>query len=229
VAHAGKGYAATRFSGLFYVPTNNLCMDYQTTDASYVAGTPYLGANAPYRPGAGGHLGAFIAWDAVHGKKVWEIREPYPVWSGALATAGGVVFYGTLDGWFKAVDARKGTVLWKMKIGSGVVGNPPPATELRNPVKADSATAEEGRKLFEGFNCAGCHGGGAVGNMGPSLADGRCRYGGSDGEILHSIFYGRPRGMPAFGGTIPTESIWRIVVYLRLLQPSKDALATSAW
>ncbi len=109
---------------LFYVPTNNLCMDYQTTDASYVAGTPYLGANAPYRPGPGGHLGAFIAWDAVRARKVWEIREPYPVWSGALATAGGVVFYGTLDGWFKAVDARKGTVLWKMKIGSGVVGNP---------------------------------------------------------------------------------------------------------
>ena len=110
-----------------------------------------------------------------------------------------------------------------------VGGNPPPAAELRNPVKADSATAEEGRKLFEGFNCAGCHGGGAMGNMGPSLADGRWRYGGSDGEILHSIFYGRPRGMPAFGGTIPTESMWRIVVYLRSLQPAQDTLATSAW
>ena len=109
---------------LFYVPTNNLCMDYQTSDVSYVAGTPYTGASIPYRPGEGGHLGAFIAWDATKGRKVWEIREPYPVWSGALATAGGVVFYGTLDGWFKAVDARKGTVLWKMKIGSGVVGNP---------------------------------------------------------------------------------------------------------
>jgi glucose dehydrogenase len=123
----GKNQQPAAYSpatGLFYVPTNNLCMDYQTTDASYVAGTPYLGANAPYRPGPGGHLGAFIAWDAVRARKVWEIREPYPVWSGALATAGGVVFYGTLDGWFKAVDARKGTVLWKMKIGSGVVGNP---------------------------------------------------------------------------------------------------------
>lgn len=110
-----------------------------------------------------------------------------------------------------------------------VGGNPPPASELRNPIKPDSGTVEEGRKLFAGFNCEGCHGGGAVGNMGPSLADGRWRYGGSDGEILHSIFFGRPRGMPAFGGTIPTESIWRIVIYLRSLQPAKDTLATTAW
>jgi cytochrome c oxidase cbb3-type subunit 3 len=110
-----------------------------------------------------------------------------------------------------------------------VDGKAPPAAELHNPVKADSATVAEGRRLFEGFNCAGCHGGGAVGNMGPSLADGRWRYGGSDGEILHSIFYGRPRGMPAFGGAIPTVSIWRIVVYLRSLQPAKDTLSTTAW
>src|SRR5437016_8685762 len=58
------------------------------------------------------------------GKKVWEIKEKYPVWSGALVTAGGVVFYGTLDGWFKAVDAKSGAALWKFKVGSGVVGNP---------------------------------------------------------------------------------------------------------
>jgi PQQ-dependent dehydrogenase (methanol/ethanol family) len=109
---------------LFYVPTNNMCMDYQTYQAAYAAGTPYIGLSAPYKPGAGGHLGAFIAWDPVRSKKVWEIREPYPVWSGALATAGGVVFYGTLDGWFKAADARSGRLLWKFKVGSGVVGNP---------------------------------------------------------------------------------------------------------
>ena len=46
------------------------------------------------------------------------------MWGGALATAGGVVFYGTLDGWFKAVDARNGKVLWQFKVGSRVVGNP---------------------------------------------------------------------------------------------------------
>jgi PQQ-dependent dehydrogenase (methanol/ethanol family) len=111
-------------TGLFYVPTSNMCMDFAAAQVTYVAGTPYIGAGAPYKAGAGGNLGAFIAWDAVNGKRVWEIKEKYPVWSGALATAGGVVFYGTLDGWFKAADARTGTVLWKFKVGSGVTGNP---------------------------------------------------------------------------------------------------------
>ena len=69
-------------------------------------------------------MGAFIAWDAVHGKKIWEIREQFPVWSGSIATAGDVVFYGTLDGWFKAADAKTGKLLWKFKVGSGVVGCP---------------------------------------------------------------------------------------------------------
>ncbi len=109
---------------LFYVPTNNMCMDYAPVPATYIVGTPYIGVSAPYKPGPGGNLGAFIAWDAASGRKVWEIKEKYPVWSGALATAGSVVFYGTLDGWFKAVDARSGNVLWKFKVGSGVVGNP---------------------------------------------------------------------------------------------------------
>ncbi|HEU4563897.1 MAG TPA: PQQ-dependent dehydrogenase, methanol/ethanol family [Gemmatimonadaceae bacterium] len=109
---------------LFYVPTNNICMDWLATEVSYIAGTPYIGASAPYHPGPGGHRGAFIAWDPVAARKVWEIREPYPVWSGALVTAGDVAFYGTLDGYLKAVDARTGEVLWKLKLGSGIVGNP---------------------------------------------------------------------------------------------------------
>ena len=123
----GKNQQPAAYSpqtGLFYVPTNNMCMDYQTAPTTYLAGTPYMGVSAPYKPGPGGHLGAFIAWDAAGGKKVWEIRERYPVWSGALATAGGLVFYGTLDGWLKAADAKSGAVLWKFKVGSGVVGNP---------------------------------------------------------------------------------------------------------
>lgn len=123
----GKNQQPAAFSpvtGLFYVPTNNLCMDFEARPVSYIAGTPYIGANAPEVAGPGGYRGEFIAWDATTGRKVWGIKEPYPVWGGALATKGGVVFYGTLDGWFKAVDARNGTVLWKFKVGSGVVGNP---------------------------------------------------------------------------------------------------------
>jgi PQQ-dependent dehydrogenase (methanol/ethanol family) len=111
-------------TGLFYVSTNNMCMDYQATQATYIAGTPFIGATTPYQAGSGGNLGAFIAWDAARGRRVWEIKERYPVWSGVLATGGDVVFYGTLDGWFKAVDAKSGRPLWRFKVGSGVVGNP---------------------------------------------------------------------------------------------------------
>jgi lanthanide-dependent methanol dehydrogenase len=109
---------------LFYTSINNMCMDYAASPAAYVKGTPYIGANTPYSAGAGGQMGGFIAWDASTGRKAWEIKEPYPTWSGTLATAGDVVFYGTLDGWFKSVDARTGKVLSKFKVGSGVVGNP---------------------------------------------------------------------------------------------------------
>jgi alcohol dehydrogenase (cytochrome c) len=109
---------------LFYVPTVNLCMDWQSENAAYIPGTPYVSATVPYHAGAGDHMGAFIAWDAATGRRAWEVREKFPVWSGGLATAGDVAFYGTLDGWFKAVDARDGKPLWKFKVGSGVVGAP---------------------------------------------------------------------------------------------------------
>lgn len=109
---------------LFYTSTNNLCMDYASAQASHMRGVPFMGINSPYHAGPGGNLGTFLAWDAATGKKVWENKEAYPNWSGALVTAGDVAFYGTLDGWFKSVDARSGKVLSKFKVGSGVVGNP---------------------------------------------------------------------------------------------------------
>jgi PQQ-dependent dehydrogenase (methanol/ethanol family) len=109
---------------LFYTSTNNLCMDYGIARTTYLKGTPFMGINSPYSVGPGGYRGTFMAWDATTGKKVWENKEDFPNWSGALVTAGDVAFYGTLDGWFKSVDARTGKVLSKFKVGSGVVGNP---------------------------------------------------------------------------------------------------------
>jgi PQQ-dependent dehydrogenase (methanol/ethanol family) len=112
-------------TGLFYTSTNHLCMDFGSTPAARIAGTPYLGAGTPYHQDSESKtLGGFIAWDAVSGKKVWDTPEPFLSWSGALVTAGDVAFYGTLDGWFKSVDAKTGEVLSKFKVGSGVVGNP---------------------------------------------------------------------------------------------------------
>ena len=111
-------------TGLFYTATNNLCMSFEAAPVTRIPGTPYIGATTPYTAGPGGHMGAFIAWDAARGRKVWEIKEKFPVWSGSVVTAGDVVFYGTLDGWFKAANARTGRELWKAKVASGVVGAP---------------------------------------------------------------------------------------------------------
>jgi cytochrome c oxidase cbb3-type subunit 3 len=110
-----------------------------------------------------------------------------------------------------------------------VGGNPPPAMVPRNPFRGDSGVAAQGGRLFSGFNCDGCHGGGAAGFVGPSLADGRWRYGGDDGAIFMSIFFGRPKGMPAFGGTLPAESIWRLVTYLQSFQPPDSTISTTRW
>lgn len=109
---------------LLYMPHNNLCQDAGTYETSYIAGTPYVGADVRMKAGPGGHRGAFTAWDPVARRKAWSIEEKFPVWSGALATAGGVVFYGTMDGWFKAVDAKTGQALWRYKARSGIIGQP---------------------------------------------------------------------------------------------------------
>jgi lanthanide-dependent methanol dehydrogenase len=109
---------------LFYVPTNHVCMDYEPFKVSYTAGQPYVGATLSMFPPAGdSHMGNFIAWDGKTGKIVWSNKELFSVWSGALATAGGVVFYGTLEGYLKAVDAKTGKELYKFKTPSGIIGN----------------------------------------------------------------------------------------------------------
>jgi len=99
---------------LFYVPTNHVCMDYEPFKVSYTAGQPYVGATlSMYPPQGETNMGNFIAWDGKTGKIVWSNKEQFSVWSGALATAGGVVFYGTLEGYLKAVDAKTGKELYK--------------------------------------------------------------------------------------------------------------------
>jgi len=111
-------------TGLFYVPTNHVCMDYEPFEVEYVAGQPYVGATlSMYPPEGSTHLGNFIAWDAREGKIVWSNPERFSVWSGALATASDVVFYGTLEGYLKAVDAQSGRELWRFKTASGIIGN----------------------------------------------------------------------------------------------------------
>jgi PQQ-dependent dehydrogenase (methanol/ethanol family) len=112
-------------TGLFYVPTNHICMNYEPYQVDYVAGQPYVGATLSMFPAPDSHggMGNFIAWDPIEGEIEWSVPERFAVWSGALATAGDVVFYGTLEGYIKAVDMQTGKQLWEFKTPSGIIGN----------------------------------------------------------------------------------------------------------
>ena len=109
----------------FMVPTNHVCMNYEPFQIEYTAGQPYVGATLTMFPTPNSHggMGNFIAWDPVQGKIMWSDPERFSVWSGALTTAGDVVFYGTLEGYLKAVDPKTGKELWKFKMPSGIIGN----------------------------------------------------------------------------------------------------------
>ncbi|CAN5359707.1 methanol/ethanol family PQQ-dependent dehydrogenase [soil metagenome] len=126
-APGAKDWQPSAFSpqtGLLYIPHQNLCMEMEGLEANYIAGTPYVGASVKMYAGPGGHRGEFTAWDPVNKRAAWKIKENFPVWSGALVTIGDVAFYGTMEGWFKAVNARTGELLWQFKTASGIIGQP---------------------------------------------------------------------------------------------------------
>jgi lanthanide-dependent methanol dehydrogenase len=126
-ASGAKDWQPSSFSprtGLIYIPHENMCMDWMNMQVSYIAGTPYVGAQVHMKAGPGGYRGAVTAWDPVQRKPAWSDKENFPVWSGTMVTGGDLVFYGTMDGWFKAVDAHTGAALWKHKLDSGIIGQP---------------------------------------------------------------------------------------------------------
>jgi alcohol dehydrogenase (cytochrome c) len=123
----GKDWQPSAFSpktGLLYAGIFNICMDVTDHRQSYIPGAPYDGMEMTRQAGPGDHWGEFMAWDPATGKKIWAINEKFMTMSGALATAGDVVFYGTVDGWFRAVNDRTGKVLWSQKLGSGITAAP---------------------------------------------------------------------------------------------------------
>jgi cytochrome c oxidase cbb3-type subunit 3 len=126
----------------------------------------------------------------------------------------------------ETVAAAPPSVRYEQHVAAG--GVEPPAGQLDNPFRGDARSAAEGEQLFRTMNCDGCHGGGATGWVGPSLISGRWRYGGADGVVYQSVFYGRPEGMPAFGGILAPALIWKIVTYLKSLPPPK-AVPTQSW
>ena len=126
-AAGGEGLNGPAYSpatGLLYIPADNLCMDFEPVPASYIPGTPWLGAEWRLRPGRGGYRGELVAWNVAEARRAWSVPERFPLAGGVLATAGDLVFYGTLDGVFKGVRAATGETLWQFKTESGIVGQP---------------------------------------------------------------------------------------------------------
>ncbi|MGD0475468.1 MAG: methanol/ethanol family PQQ-dependent dehydrogenase [Candidatus Velthaea sp.] len=111
-------------TGYFIVPTNHNCMDYKAFAVKYKGGFPFVGAIVKMYPGPGNYRGAVEAWDPINGKIVWSDHELFPAWGGTLSTKGGVAFYGTMDGWFKAINTKDGKELWRFHTPSGIIGNP---------------------------------------------------------------------------------------------------------
>ncbi|MGY4573687.1 PQQ-dependent dehydrogenase, methanol/ethanol family [Bradyrhizobium sp. USDA 3256] len=123
----GKNWQPMSFNpetGLVYIPSNNMCMDFSVNDVSYKRGVFYLGAEFITKEGPGGFLGELVAWDPVTNKKAWSIREDLPFNGGTLTTGGNLVFSGNLRGDFRAIDAKNGKILWTRNLGSGIGAGP---------------------------------------------------------------------------------------------------------
>jgi len=132
-----KGIAPAAYSPktkLIYVPLNYMCMHFEPVESHYRHGTPWVGVTTFEYGGQYSSdelknkeetetLGAFAAYNPFANKVAWYTKERFSVWSGVLATKSNLVFFGTLDRWFKALDAKTGQELWKFQVGSGVVGN----------------------------------------------------------------------------------------------------------
>jgi len=121
----GKNWSPMSYSkqtGLVYLPAFNMCMDIANREEEYTPGKFYLASEFDLgKAGAtGSNLGEFIAWDPVAKKKAWSIEEENMWASGAMSTAGGLVFYGNINGIIKAVDAKTGKVLWQFRVGTGI-------------------------------------------------------------------------------------------------------------
>lgn len=105
----------------------------------------------------------------------------------------------------------------------GPVPGPPQSVSYRmNPYANDAFALQDGRRLFDWYNCSGCHGGHAGGGMGPSLRDPTWLYGSRDDQIFDSIAHGRSNGMPAWGTRVPESQIWELVAYIKSMGTSQE-------
>lgn len=90
--------------------------------------------------------------------------------------------------------------------------------QVTNPYAGSRAAMANGRRLFQWYNCVGCHGTHGGGGMAPSLRDAAWTFGAEDASVFASIMEGRPHGMPAWGTKIPSDQIWQIVTYIKSMR-----------
>ncbi|MCR8547550.1 PQQ-dependent methanol/ethanol family dehydrogenase [Salipiger sp. P9] len=123
----GKNWMPMAYSqktGLFYVPSNEWGMDIWNEPVTYKKGAAYLGSGFTIKPMYEDHIGSLKAIDPATGEWKWEYENEAPLWGGAMTTAGGLVFFGTPEGKFIALDDETGEELWSFQTGSGIVGQP---------------------------------------------------------------------------------------------------------
>ncbi|PWR02625.1 PQQ-dependent dehydrogenase, methanol/ethanol family [Meridianimarinicoccus roseus] len=123
----GKNWQPMSFSqktGLFYVPSNEWGMDIWNEPITYKKGAAYLGSGFTIKPMYEDHIGSLKAIDPMTGEWKWEYKNDAPLWGGVMTTAGGLVFFGTPEGEFIALDDETGEKLWSFQTGSGIVGQP---------------------------------------------------------------------------------------------------------
>jgi cytochrome c oxidase cbb3-type subunit 3 len=106
-------------------------------------------------------------------------------------------------------------------------GGPGVVTSMQSPYDENAYAIGEGQRLFEWFNCSGCHAHGG-GGIGPALMDAQWIYGKAPEQIFSTIVQGRPNGMPAFGSRIPNQQVWQLVAYVRSLSGELPKTASSS-
>lgn len=111
-------------TGLFYVPANEWGMEIWNEPITYKKGAAYLGAGFTIKTIEDKYIGALRAVDPKTGKIVWEVTNNAPLWGGVMTTKGGLVFWGTPEGFLKAADAKTGKEVWSFQTGTGVVAPP---------------------------------------------------------------------------------------------------------
>ncbi|MCB1352790.1 MAG: PQQ-dependent methanol/ethanol family dehydrogenase [Rhodobacteraceae bacterium] len=123
----GKNWMPMSYSektGMFYVPSNEWGMDIWNEPITYKKGAAYLGAGFTIKPLFEDHIGSLKAIDPNTGEIKWDHKNDAPLWGGVMTTAGGLVFFGTPEGKFIALDDETGEELWSFQTGSGIVGQP---------------------------------------------------------------------------------------------------------